>query len=379
MFGKSIHLFKLFGFEVKLDLSWLILAFLITWTLAVGWFPQHYENFGEMTYWWMGVAGALGLFLSIVFHELAHSLVARQFGIDMGGITLFIFGGVAEMTEEPPNSKSEFAMAIAGPIASVLLGGIFYAVAAVAGSAPTTSPVAAVLSYLAVINVILAVFNLVPAFPLDGGRVLRSLLWAWKNSLQWATRISSRIGSGFGILLIVFGAFAFISGNFVGGVWWFLIGMFLLQASKMSYKQLMLRKHLEGESIEKFVKRDPVTVSPNVTIRQLVEDYFYKYHHKMYPVVEGDTLRGCITTKQIRSVPKEKWDEQRVGELADPCSDTNTIELNADAVKVLSSMKRTENRRLMVVDNGQLVGVISLKDMLDFLSLKMDLDEEILS
>lgn len=379
MFGKSIRLFKLFGFEVKLDLSWLILAFLITWTLAVGWFPQRYEGFAEMTYWWMGVAGALGLFVSIVLHELAHSVVARQYGIDMGGITLFIFGGVAEMIEEPPNSKSEFAMAIAGPIASVVLGGIFYLVAAAAGSEAPDNPIAAVLSYLAVINVILAVFNMVPAFPLDGGRVLRSLLWAWKNSLQWATRISSRIGSGFGILLIVFGAFAFISGNFVGGVWWFLIGMFLLQASKMSYKQLMLRKHLEGESIERFVKRDPVTVSPDVTIRQLVEDYFYKYHHKMYPVVEGDDLKGCITTKQIRAVPKEKWDEQTVGELAAPCSDTNTIELKADAVKVLSSMKRTENRRLMVVDNGKLVGVISLKDMLDFLSLKMDLDEEILS
>lgn len=379
MFGKSIRLFKLFGFEVKIDLSWLILAVLITWTLAQGWFPHTYKNFPTMTYWWMGAAGALGLFASIVFHELSHSLVARKYGIPMRGITLFIFGGVAEMTQEPPSAKSEFMMAIAGPIASIVLGLGFYGIDALFKDAGFSEPVHGVIQYLGFINLVLAGFNLVPAFPLDGGRVLRSALWGWKNNLRWATRIASRIGSGFGIFLIVLGVFTFIKGNFIGGVWWFLIGMFLRGASQMSYQQLLVRRALEGESIARFMNQNPVTVPPSLFLDKLVEDYIYKYHHKMFPVTDGSALKGCVKMSRVKEIPKEQWGQRKVEEITEVCSENNSISADTDAVKALSAIKRSGNSRLMVVENNHLIGIVSLKDLLNFLALKMDLEEDLIS
>jgi Zn-dependent protease/CBS domain-containing protein len=323
----------------------------------------------------MGIAGALGLFLSIVFHELSHSLVARNYGVPMGGITLFIFGGVAEMSKEPENAKSELLMAIAGPIASIVAGAIFYGIYLVAQYLGFGKPVQGVFIYLGLINVILAGFNLIPAFPLDGGRVLRSILWAWKKNLRWATRISSRIGSGFGIFLILLGVFSFINGNIIGGVWWFLIGMFIRGASQQSYQQLLLRKSLEGEPISRFMKRNPVTVSKDTSLKELLEDYFYQYHFKIYPVVDQDKLVGCIHIRQIKDIPEEERRRKTVGELADQCNSSNTINQDVDAMKALSRMRKSGNSRLMVMDHGKLTGIVALKDMLEFLSTKVDLED----
>jgi Zn-dependent protease/predicted transcriptional regulator len=376
MFGKRIKLFKLLGFEVRIDWSWIIIALLITWSLSKGLFPSYYKNLSTQTYWWMGIIGAAGLFLSIIAHEFSHSLVARKYGIPMKGITLFIFGGVAEMDEEPPSPKVEFMMAIAGPLSSILIALIFYGIHAVGKQGGLSEPVNGVVGYLAMINAILAGFNLLPAFPLDGGRVLRSILWGAKNNLRWATYISSRIGSGFGILLIVLGVIQVFRGNFVGGMWWFLIGMFLQGAAKASYQQLVTRKALEGEPIRRFMKTDPVTVSPSVSLEQLVEDYVYKYHFKMFPVVEdSDRLLGCVTTKQVKEIPRQDWGRKTVGEVASQCSPENTIEPQADAMKAISIMNRTGNSRLMVVEGGHLVGIIALKDLLELLSLKVELED----
>jgi len=375
MFGKRIKLFKLLGFEVRIDWSWIIIALLITWSLSKGLFPAYYKNLSTQTYWWMGIIGALGLFLSIIAHEFSHSLVARKYGIPMKGITLFIFGGVAEMDEEPPSPKVEFMMAIAGPLSSILIALIFYGIHAVGKQSGLSEPINGVVGYLGWINGILAGFNLLPAFPLDGGRILRSILWSARNNLRWATYISSRIGSGFGIFFIVLGVIQIFQGNFVGGMWWFLIGMFLQSAAKMSYQQLLTRKALEGEPIRRFMKTDPVTVSPSVSLEHLVEDYVYKYHFKMFPVVEdSDRLLGCITTKQVKEIPREDWGRKTVGEFASQCSPENSIEPQADAMRALSIMNRTGNSRLMVVEKGRLVGIISLKDMLELLSLKVELE-----
>jgi Zn-dependent protease len=189
MFKHRITLFKLLGFEVRVDATWLFIAVLITWFLAVGYFPYKYRGLPSGAYWGMGIASGLGLFLSIVVHEFSHSLVARRYGLQMKGITLFIFGGVAEMGEEPRNAKTEFWMAIAGPITSILIGGVCHLVYRAGGRAWST-PVAGVIAYLAWINWLLAAFNLIPAFPLDGGRVLRSALWRWKGNLGRSTRIA---------------------------------------------------------------------------------------------------------------------------------------------------------------------------------------------
>ena len=374
MFGRRITLFKLLGFEVHIDLSWFVIALLVTWSLAKGLFPASYQGLAPTTYLWMGLCGAAGLFLSIVFHELCHSLVARRFGLPMKGITLFVFGGVAEMSEEPSSAKAEFLMAIAGPLSSILLGLILSSVTALAGEL-LSEPLTGVIDYLASINFILAAFNLLPAFPLDGGRVLRAALWQWKKNLRWATRVAARFGTGFGILLILLGIFNVITGHLIGGIWQFMIGMFLRNAAQMSYQQVLIRKALEGETVQHFMKKDPVTVPPSLSLKQLVEDYIYNYHFKMYPVVEGGTLIGCITTRQVKETSRDQWAIRTVRDVANRCSPENTIGPAADALKAMSVMSKTGNSRLMVVDDGRLVGIITLKDIMGFLSVKLELDE----
>jgi len=375
MFGRGLTLFKLFGFKVKIDLSWLILGLLITWTLAKGLFPHLYKELPATTYWVMGIAGALGLLFSIVFHELWHSLIARKFGLPMRGITLFIFGGVAEMTEEPPSPKAEFFMAVAGPISSVVLSlglfGIFFL--GMGGGWPES--VIGVIHYLAFLNLILAGFNLLPAFPLDGGRVLRSVLWGWRDNIRWATQISSKIGGAFGIALVVLGILELFLGNLIGGIWMAVIGLFIRGASQSAYQQLLIRRALEGEKVRRFMKSAPVTVSPSISVGDLVEDYIYKHHFKMYPVVDKGQLVGCVTLSQVKTIPKEEREKHLVRKLAEKCSENNTIEPDDDAMEALTTMRKSNSSRLMVVEDDELVGVITLKDLMGFLSLKIDLEE----
>jgi Zn-dependent protease len=376
MFGRSFKLFTLFGFEVKIDLSWIIIAVLVTWSLAAGFFPYLYKDFSTETYWAMGVIGALGLFLSVILHEFSHSLVARRLGLPMKGITLFIFGGVAEMSDEPPNAKVEFLMAIAGPLSSLAIAGVCYLIYLGATSAGWPLPVIGVIYYLAYINVLLAIFNILPAFPLDGGRVLRSILWGIKQDLRWATRVSAAVGSAFGILLIVLGVLQFIRGNFIGGLWLFLIGLFIRNAAQMSYQQVLVRNALKGEPVRRFMNPHPVTAPGSISVEQLVEDYIYKYHHKMFPVVDDGHLAGCISTRQIKEVPRENWSQETVGRLASQCSLENTISPDTDALKALSMMNQTGNSRLLIVEGDKLLGVLTLKDMMKFLSLKVELEQE---
>jgi Zn-dependent protease/predicted transcriptional regulator len=374
MFNRKFKLFKLLGFEVGLEPSWIIIAILIVWSLSTGFFPFQIKNLSTQTYWMMGIIGAIGLFLSIVAHEFTHSMVARKHGVPMKGITLFIFGGVAEMGDEPPSANAEFQIAVVGPLSSIAIALIFYAINKLGMQAGWPQPVNGVVAYLAMINGFLAVFNLVPAFPLDGGRILRSILWGWRKNLRWATRISASIGTGFGIFLIVLGVLRVLSGNFIGGMWIFLIGMFIQNAAKMSYQQLITRKALEGEPLKRFMNTEPVTVPSSITVEQLVEEYVYRYHFKLFPVVNNHKLLGCVTTKQIKETPREEWASKSAGDLTIRCSEENTITPDVDSVEALSAMRHSNASRLMVVEGDKLVGIIALKDMLEFLSLKIELD-----
>jgi len=374
MFGKGIRLFRILGFDVKVDPSWIVLAVLVAWSLSTGLFPMQVKDLSTGTYWMMGIVGAAGLFLSIIVHEFSHSLVARKGGMPMKGITLFIFGGVAEMGDEPPGPGTELMMAAAGPLASIAIALVFYGLYSVGGWIPT--PARAVIGYLALINGLLAGFNLVPAYPLDGGRVLRAILWGVKKDIHWATRVSSTVGSAFGFFLIFMGILNVLRGNFIGGMWWFLIGMFLNGAARASYQRLVTRRALEGESVRRFMSENPVTVSPSMTVERLVEDVVYKHHHKMYPVVTEDgRLEGCVSTKDVKSVPREEWARKTAGDLSSSCTPDNTIGPDEDATKALAAMNRSRESRLMVVEEDRLVGVLALKDLLDFLSLKVDLEK----
>jgi Zn-dependent protease/predicted transcriptional regulator len=375
MFGRRITLFQLFGFEVRVDASWLIIAALVIWSLALGLFPALLPGFTMGTYWWMGLVGAVGLFLSIIIHELSHSLVARRYDLPMRGITLFIFGGVAEMGGEPQSPKVEFLMAIAGPLTSVVLGGMCYGLAMMAKNGEWAPQLVAILAYLSWINWLLAAFNMVPAFPLDGGRVLRAALWHFKKDIGSATRTASRFGSGFGVLLMVLGVYRLFVGDFISAIWYFLIGMFLKNASRASYEQLILQQALAGEPVERFMRTKPVTVPADLSIQNLVDDYLFRYDFKMFPVVrDADRLAGCVSTKDVKQIPKEEWSEHRVEEVTEPCSEVNTVTPDTDALKVLSKMRENGVSRLLVTDHEHLVAVVSLKDLLTFVARKLELN-----
>jgi len=377
MFARRITLFKLLGFSVRIDLSWVVIAALVTWSLATRLFPQSQEDLSGAAYWLMGAAGAIGLFGSIVFHEMCHSLVARGYGLSMRGITLFIFGGVAEMDEEPQSAKVEFMMAAAGPISSVLLAGFFLMVYFLGIAARWPVPIVEVIGYLWMINIMLAVFNLVPAFPLDGGRILRAVLWKWKDNIKWATRMATRLGSGFGLALIAYGIYQIILRNdLIGGFWLFLIGMFLRNAASRSYQQLLARQTLHGEPVGRFMQPEPVAVPPSISVEDFVERYVYVYHFKMFPVVDNGRLVGCLSTRDIKDIPREEWPMRSVGDVATRCSAENTISPAADSLEAISKMSRGGASRLMVTDGDRLVGIVSLKDMLKFLSLKIELEDE---
>jgi Zn-dependent protease/predicted transcriptional regulator len=374
MFGKRITLFKLFGFKVHIDLSWIILAVFITWSLATGLFPYLIPDLDSSVYWYMGAFGTAGLFFSIVLHELFHSLVARRFGLPMSGITLFVFGGVAEMDDEPPGPGAEFAMAIAGPLSSVALGVLFLFGTSIASDRNEIA--ATTLYYLSSINFILATFNLLPAFPLDGGRILRSLLWKWKRDLRWATRIASHIGSWFGVALIVLGIVNVVRGGFITGLWQFMIGMFLRYAAASSYRQVMIRGLLAGATVAQVMNRAPVTVPAALSVREFVEDVVYRHHHKLYPVMDGDRVLGCASTRRVKEVPREEWDHRTVSDIIEACSVANSIGPDTDALNALGLMHRRDSSRLLVMDGGRLVGIVSLKDIMGYFAVKMELDEE---
>jgi Zn-dependent protease/predicted transcriptional regulator len=377
MFENRVKLLKIFGFEVKVDISWIIIALLVTWSLAESVFPLYNPDLSQQIYWILGVAGTIGLFGSIIFHELCHSLVARKYGLPMRGITLFIFGGVAEMDEEPTEPKVEFFMALAGPLASIALGALCFILLGIGKTAHWPSPAIMILSYLGTINIFLAIFNLIPAFPLDGGRIFRSLLWYRKKNLLWATSIASGTGSGFGLFLIILGAISALGGGIISGIWWVLIGMFLRSASKMSYQSVLIRDTLQGEPVEKFMDTHAVTVSPDASVDEVVEDYFYKYDNKMYPVIDEFEHVKYITVSDVRMLPRNEWKSHHVTELAHNYTPETAIGRKEDAMKALSIMNKTGNNQMMVIDNGgKLVGTVAMKDLIHYLSDKMEIEKD---
>lgn len=375
MFSRRIAMFEILGFQVKLDISWIFLALLVTFSLARGLFPTQYEGLADSAYWAMALFGAAGLFASIVLHEMSHSVVARHYGIPIRGITLFIFGGVAEMEDEPPSPKSEFLMAIAGPAASVLLSAFFYAAGVFSATVGLPVPMTGVLEYLCLINLLLAAFNLVPAFPLDGGRALRAALWHYKKDLLGATQIASRLGMGFGAALVALGILNLGGEQFVAGAWWILIGIFLIAAARGSYTQLRGRQILVGEPVSRFMTRDPATVSADINLRALVTDHIYGSFHEFFPVVdESGTLIGSVGARQLRQIPAEQWDSLTVRSILIPLSPDTVIAPEDGAWQALRKLQQSPSGRLMILKDGELVGVLAPHDLLRPIALQWELE-----
>ncbi|MCR6628640.1 MAG: site-2 protease family protein [Magnetospirillum sp.] len=377
MFAHRITLFTLRGIRVQIDASWLLLAVLIAWSLAVGYFPFAAPGLSAGTYWTMAMIGLIGLAASIIVHEFAHAIVARRHAMPVHDIVLFVFGGIAEMSGEPSRAKDELLMALAGPATSVVLAGIFYGVGLIAaGGLGPGHPLAVVLAYLVFINLLLAAFNMVPAYPLDGGRALRAVLWLYKRDIVQATRIAAAVGSIFAFLLMAFGIASLFAGYLITGLWWLLIGMFVRAAAVGGFRQQVAQAKLSGLPVSRFMRRDPVAVVPDLSLDHLIGDYFYRFYFKSFPVTENGRLVGYVSVEQVKSIDRARWHQQKVGDVMEPCGPENTVSEDSEAVKALGMMQRTGRSRLFVARGDQLAGVLSLRDLLNYLSLRLDLEGE---
>ena len=373
MFGKRITLFTIFGFTVRLDLSWILLAILVASSMSSG-FQAPPDAFPVTVAWIMGAAMAVGLFVSIVAHELTHSLVGRMHGMRMKGITLFFLGGVAEMEDEPATPWAEFAMAIVGPLASVviavLLAGVWYLGQALGWPLAFIT----VVQTLAVMNAVLAVFNMVPAFPLDGGRVLRSILWGLKGNLLWATRIASILGVGFGVVLIGAGVVLIAWQRQWQALTWVFIGFFLLRAARVPYQQLLVRQSLDGQPVRRFLEAEPIVVPRWIPLSEFVQDFVYRHRARVFPVVDHAGLTGIISADSLRSVPQEEWPTRSVGELTVPMPIERMIGADESAGVALERMARGGLPQLFVIEDGRLEGVVRFAAIAEFLQLRRELE-----
>lgn len=375
MLDTRLRLFRLFGIPFYLDLSWIIILLLLSWTLANE-FSTKVPGLERGNYWAMGFITALTFFVCIVLHEMGHALVARAYGMPVQGITLFLFGGVAELGGEPPSAGKEFLMAVAGPLVSLVLVLLLGGLALLGMMTGLDQALVTVLTTLASINFFVMVLNLVPAFPLDGGRVLRSILWAVTGRLRRATRVASWMGQAFAWLLIGLGLLSIFAGDWIGGLWLGLIGLFLNNAAKMGYQDVLIRQALQGEPIRRFMNPEPIVVPPSLDLRQWVEDFVYRYHRKSFPVASNGHLEGFVTTRDLNRIPRTEWDQHTVAEVMHPDIQAVSISADADALEALRKMQQSTSSRLLVTEGDRLVGIVSLKDLLRFLQFKLGLEEE---
>ncbi|MGE3804670.1 MAG: site-2 protease family protein [Gemmataceae bacterium] len=377
MFVKRWRICQLFGIPVFIDASWLVILSLLTFTMEANLqsIPA-LAGLSALSYWVMGAGTALAFFACILLHEMGHALVAQSTGQPVAGITLFLFGGVAEMKSEPTTALREFAMAIAGPLVTVVLALGFGLVYVLAQLYAWPAAVAVIAQYLLAINVVVLVFNMVPAFPLDGGRVLRSILWGAMGNLKRATRIASVCGSAFAWFLIFAGLLSLFGGDPLQGIWLGLIGLFLNNAAQGSYRQVLLREALEGEPLARFMTSQPIVVPPDLDLQHWVDDYVYRYHRKTFPVSSNGDLQGVVSTPALAEIPRNEWHAHTVAEVMQHDFRDITIGPEADAMAALQKMQQTGSSRLLVTDRqAHLVGIVSLKDLMRFLSLKLELEE----
>jgi CBS domain-containing protein len=268
----------------------------------------------------------------------------------------------------------EFWMAAAGPVASLSLSFVFVALASTVGGSAEAAPVAGVLAYLGTLNRVLGLFNLVPAFPLDGGRMLRAALWAWRKDLTWATRIAAGAGNAFGTTLIVFGGFRVLDGAVVEGLWLFLIGMFVRTASSGAYRQTLAQQIFAGQHIRQFMTQRPIVVAPELPLDELVENFVYRYHHKGFPVVKLGQPVGIVEVARVATLNRTLWHERKVADVMTALNPDMVISPDAEVLVAIAQMQRTHTSRLLVVSRGQLVGILALRDLLELLALKLQLE-----
>lgn len=374
--NRSFKFITLFNIPVEINYSWFIILGLVVFTLARGYFPVTNPELPEPAYWLMSLVAAVLLFASLLAHEFSHSLVAIRNDLPIHGITLFVFGGVAHMEKEPSSPAVEFKMAAAGPAMSFFLAIVFFALTQILYSLGLPTYILSIFNYLFILNLAVGVFNLIPGFPLDGGRLLRAALWHFSKNIKKATRIASLLGKMFAFILIAYGILNLFVGALITGIWFIFIGLFLQEAAETSYQQIVLKRALTGVRVESIMTRAVVTVPADITLDKLVDEYFFRFRYTSFPVVKDDALLGLVTLHAVKEVAKERWPWVKAGEIMLPISENLIVGKDLEVIDVLSKMAGAGSSRLLVAENAKLIGILTQRDITRLFELKSNIDEE---
>ncbi|HSB65916.1 MAG TPA: site-2 protease family protein [Anaerolineales bacterium] len=360
----SIRLGKIFGIPIAVDYSWFLVLILFTWTFAISYYPSEFKNWTTAQYWVVGAITALTLFASVLLHELGHSLIALRYKIPVRNITLFIFGGISQISEEPVSALSEFWITIAGPIVSFVLAGIFALLTFVTSG---FAPLFAIVKYLAYINLILGIFNLIPGFPLDGGGVLMSIIWAITHNRHRALLIASGVGSVIAYLFIIFGVFQLFTGNLSNGLWIAFIGWFLVTASQGQIRQEKIKTILSGHKASEVMSQGYTIVQSETTLQALMDDHILAGSRRSFIVEKGDEVVGLLTLHHLQNTPKDQWATTTVAQVMIPCSQWKEIGLDTELWDAMAEMDRGGVNQLPVMAGARIEGMLTREDIISYL------------
>ena len=374
---RAIEIFKVAGIQVAIDYSWLIIFALILWSLASGYFPAKYPGYSTGSYWLVGLVATILFFGSVLAHELCHAAMGNRLGEEVHRITLFIFGGMAELEHEPKSGLDELKIAAVGPLSSLVMAGIFWLIARGVAATPATPLWQSVFSYLAFINLALALFNLLPGFPLDGGRLVRAALWMHWGDLRRATAAAADWGNTIAWGLIAFGVLQIFAGVLIGGLWLIFIGLFLRGAASSSYQNMMVGQALSGACVREIMVRDPLVLGPDETVASAIENYFLRCGFGGFPVATDGKVLGVLTLAQVRECPASERASRRISEIMRPADRTIEIAPSASVIDAIQQMATADIGRLLVVDEGKLVGLITRTGVTRYLHTKMQLSAPI--
>jgi len=372
MLRGGVPIGKVFGISLRLHYSWFFIFALVTWALAAGYFPSEYPS------WSLSVRVAAGLITSVLFfgsvmvHELMHSIVSQRQGIPVQSITLFFLGGVSQITSEPKRPADEFRMAIVGPLSSLVIGGVLLGIyfQLRSGSAFAAQFATAITYWLGIINLFLGVFNLIPGFPLDGGRVLRSLLWWRSRNLTSATRIASNVGRVVGFIFIFVGIYFIFTGNWFNGIWLALIGWFLESAAVGSYQQLLMQEMLKGHVASEIMSGDCIVVPPNMSIDQLVNGNILTSGRRCFPVGSGSEIMGLMTLHNVKEVPRDQWTTETVKEAMTPFDKLKWVRPDEELSSVLRILTENNINQVPVVQDNKIIGMVTRENLLNFVNVR---------
>ena len=366
------HAFSVGGIRIRIDNSWFIAFLLFAWTLSAGYYPLQVPDYSSFTYWFFGTLSSLGLFGCVLLHELSHCLVARRLGVPVRQITLFIFGGVSEMAQVQASSpKAEFQTTIAGPLASMGLGFLFL-MAAVFVKGSVDRIVVEMLRYLCYVNFLLAAFNLIPGFPLDGGRVLRSYLWYRTGNLRQATRSAARVGQILAVSLMVLGLAATLLMHVLTGIWLILIGLFLKRSAQTEYQSFEVRLGLRDLTVRQ-IMTPPVAVDISMTVSEFVNEYIFRYHHRAFPALDKDRFVGMVDVRSIRRVPSSEWPSTKIATCLSELRTYCVLDPDVDAAEAFRVLTARNCSRAPVVRDGSLLGILTRSDLLKLIALRQEI------